>query len=140
MIAYIDTSVLLRVVLNQKGSLVEFKKIQEGVSSRLIKTEAMRTLDRLKANRALSEEDYLAALDATYEFLKRLEIIPVTEEILERAGQPLGMALGTLDAIHLFSAVLWKEKRAKKLQLLTHDTYLARGARLLGIDTLGVDP
>jgi predicted nucleic acid-binding protein len=48
MIAYIDASVLLRVALRQPDALPEWRQIGHGISSALIVTECLRTLDRLR--------------------------------------------------------------------------------------------
>jgi predicted nucleic acid-binding protein len=48
MIAYVDASVLLRVVLRQPNALPEWTQIEQGVSSALVATESLRTLDRLQ--------------------------------------------------------------------------------------------
>ena len=57
MIAYVDASVLLRVALGQPDQLPEWRQIQQGVSSALIMTESLRTLDRLRLRARLSDED-----------------------------------------------------------------------------------
>ena len=46
MIAYVDSSVLLRVALAQPNALPEWRRIDRGVSSALLATESLRTLDR----------------------------------------------------------------------------------------------
>jgi hypothetical protein len=46
-IAYVDASVLLRVALRQPDAPPEWSQIKRGVSSALIATESLRTLDRL---------------------------------------------------------------------------------------------
>jgi predicted nucleic acid-binding protein len=46
--------------------------------------------------------------------------------------------LGTLDALHLATALEVKRALAPKLVLLTHDEQLARAARASGLAVLGV--
>ena len=48
MIAYVDASVSLRVVLRQPNALPEWTQIDRGVASALVTTESLRTLDRLR--------------------------------------------------------------------------------------------
>ena len=43
-----------------------------------------------------------------------------------------------LDALHLASALLWRERRAAELLFATHDPRQARAARALGFDCVGV--
>jgi hypothetical protein len=46
-------------------------------------------------------------------------------------------AVKTLDAIHLASALLVRERRAPSLVFVTHDPQRARAARALGFECLG---
>ena len=55
MTAYVDASVILRLALGQRNGLTEWPKIQRGVSSALITTESLRTLDRLRLRAKLSD-------------------------------------------------------------------------------------
>ena len=52
MIAYVDASVLLRFALGQPDALPEWRQIERGVSSALVRTESLRTLDRLRLARS----------------------------------------------------------------------------------------
>jgi hypothetical protein len=44
----------------------------------------------------------------------------------------------TLDALHLASALLWRERSGDPLVFATHDPQQARAARALGFDCAGV--
>jgi len=46
--------------------------------------------------------------------------------------------LGTLDAIHLATAVLWKEVMGADLVMATHDAALALAAQAHGLPVVGV--
>ena len=46
--------------------------------------------------------------------------------------------LGTLDAIHLATALLWKDLTRADLTMATHDGALALGARAHGLRVIGV--
>ena len=46
--------------------------------------------------------------------------------------------LGTLDAIHLATALLWKETADDTLVMATHDEALATAARAHGLAVVGV--
>jgi len=58
MIAYVDASVLLRVVLRQPNALPEWTQIDRGVSSALVTTESLRTLDRLRLRAQLPDPNW----------------------------------------------------------------------------------
>jgi predicted nucleic acid-binding protein len=138
MIAYLDSSVLLRVLLNQPGKLKEFKSIEKAVASVLLKTECLRVLDRLRLTRTLSEKHYLTAVNELYEACVSVETIKITTTLLNRAGTSMPVVLGTLDAIHLMSALIWTEKTEKTLSFLTHDNQLGKAASALGFQVFGL--
>ncbi|MDQ3774603.1 MAG: hypothetical protein M3461_09650 [Pseudomonadota bacterium] len=48
--------------------------------------------------------------------------------------------LGTLDAIHLATALLWKEMTGLAIVMATHDGALALGAQAHGLPVVGVPP
>lgn len=56
MIAYLDSSVLLRVVLGENGALEEWPTIECGLTSGLTEVECLRTLDRLRLAESLDDE------------------------------------------------------------------------------------
>lgn len=137
MIAYIDSSVLLRVLFGQSNALKEWKTIERGISSALIEVECLRTLDRLKLVERVSEEAIAIRREATFRLIGGLEIIELTHPVLARAAQPLPTALGTLDAIHLATALMWKEQTRADLVMATHDTALALAAKASGLRVVG---
>lgn len=138
MIAYLDSSALLRVALAQGNQLREFQDITLGGSSRLLKSECLRSLDRLVTTGRLTQADMISAAEYLYEVFERIEIIPMSENILERTGEPLGLNLGTLDAIHLFSAVAWRWQRKHNPVFLTHDLAQGRAAQVFGFKVMGI--
>jgi predicted nucleic acid-binding protein len=58
--------------------------------------------------------------------------------VLRRASEPLPAALGTLDAIHLATALIWRERMGSLTTVATHDAALAAAARTFGFDVLGI--
>jgi hypothetical protein len=54
------------------------------------------------------------------------------------SSQPMPTELGTLDAIHLTTAVLWRETSDHEFVFATHDVALATGARAHGFRVIGV--
>lgn len=137
MIAYIDSSVLLRVVLGQGNSLKEWGRVNRGIASALVEIECLRTLDRLRLAERLSDEMIAERRGAVYRLMEAMEIAELTHPVLSRAAQPLPTALGTLDAIHLSTALLWKEQTGKELSMATHDAALAVAAKASGLRVIG---
>jgi predicted nucleic acid-binding protein len=136
--AYLDSSVVLRRLLGQPGALREWRLVRTGVSSRIAEVECLRTLDRLRLEGAFDERRLAALREGLYHVLASLEIVEVTRTVLARAAQPSPTSLGTLDAIHLCSALVWQERTGKSAVLATHDQALALGARAQGLRAIGV--
>ena len=139
MIAYVDSSVLLRRVLGQAPSLRQWGSIDTAVASALVEVECLRTLDRLRLIRAASDHELAIRREAVFAALQRFEIVDPGRTVLARAALPLPIALGTLDAIHLATAALWRESQAQDLVMATHDTMLATAARASGFTVIGSD-
>lgn len=133
MIAYVDASVLLRVALRQPDALPEWKQIDQGVSSALIRTECLRTLDRLRLRAKLPDKQVAMRRATILSLIASLEIVEIDAAVLDRAAQPMPTELGTLDAIHLATALLWKESKGAELVMATHDAALALGAQAHGL-------
>lgn len=138
MIAYVDASVLLRFVLGQPDVLPEWRQIERGVSSALITTESLRALDRLRLRANLANAEVAKRRATILTVITSLEVVDVEAAVLDRAAQPMPTELGTLDAIHLATALLWKEMRRVDLVMATHDEALALGAQAHGMPVVGV--
>ncbi len=137
MIAYLDSSALLRLVLREPGALEQLRAAEALVSSELLAVECPRTIDRLRLQGALSLEEAVARRDAVAEWLEAVDLVLLQRSVLSRASEPLPTPLGTLDALHLATALLWREQTGKDLVMATHDGGLALAARAFGIETLG---
>ncbi|MBI2605421.1 MAG: type II toxin-antitoxin system VapC family toxin [Deltaproteobacteria bacterium] len=137
MIAYVDTSVIMRRLLGQPNALAEFARVDRPIASKLLKVEGLRTLDRLRTGGFLSEAEFVRASEELRDSIDAVEWIEITDAILDRVCGNFAIALGTLDAIHLSSAMLWREQTKLDIHFLTHDETLGRAARSLGFQILG---
>lgn len=138
MTAYVDASVILRLALGQPNALPEWSKIQRGISSALITTESLRTLDRLRLRAKLSDVEVATRRGAILSMTASLELVEVDAAILDRASQPMPTELGTLDAVHLATALLWKEMMATQITMATHDEALGLSAKAHGLSVIGL--
>ena len=135
--AYVDSSVLLRQILAQPGALPEWAQVRSAVGSSLLRVECLRTLDRLRLSGKLDAREDAGRRESLARALESFDVVEVTPAVMERAAEPLPVALGTLDAIHLATALLWREEEAPDLAILTHDAALAAAGRLFGFPVLG---
>jgi len=140
MIAYVDSSVLLRVALAQPNALSEWRDIERGVSSALVTIESLRTLDRVRLRVNLSDIEVARRRATILSLIDSLELVEINSVVLERAAQPMPTELGTLDAIHLASALLWKDALGDDPVMATHDKALALAAQAHGLKVLGIQP
>ena len=138
MIAYLDSSVLLRVVLGQPKRLKEWKRITRAVASALVEVECLSTLDRLRLLETVADDQIAARREAIYRLLESVEVVEPTRPILARASQPMPAALGTLDAIHLATALVWRERTGENLVLATHNSALGLAGRASGVHVIGL--
>src|SRR5437016_6396086 len=136
--AYLDSSVLLRVLLGLPDALAGWKEVETGVASALVGVECLRTLDRLRLSGAMSDDDLAARRGAVFGLMAAMEVVEVTRTVLARAAQPLPTVVGTLEALHLATALLWREQSGDELTLATHDTALGRAARASGFEVIGI--
>jgi predicted nucleic acid-binding protein len=137
MIAYVDSSVLLRVALGQPNALPEWRDIERGVSSALVMTESLRTLDRVRLRVNLSDIEVARRRSTILALIDSLELVEIDSSVLDRAAQPMPTELGTLDAIHLASALLWRDAFGTDLTVATHDKALSVAAYAHGLKVVG---
>ncbi|MEX0791369.1 MAG: type II toxin-antitoxin system VapC family toxin [Actinomycetota bacterium] len=134
--AYIDSSVLLRLILSEPQPLEIWSKITTAVSSELIRVECLRTIDRARIRVGLSDQQVSAARAAVLETISGITLVGISPAVLERATQPFPTTLGTLDAMHLSSALLARNG-FDGLVLATHDQELSVAARSMGFEVFG---
>ncbi len=138
MTVYVDASVLLRVAFGQPDALTEWRQVSRGVSSALITIECLRTLDRFRLRVNLSDEEVASRRAALLALIASLEIVEIDSLVLDRAAQPMPTEIGTLDAIHLATALLWRDQVHANLVMATHNRALSLGARAHGFIVVGV--
>ncbi len=130
---YTDSSVVLRKLLGVPRVMPQWGSWDLAVASELVQVEALRTLDRLRVLGELTAAQLADCVEELTLWLSAFELAPLDRDVLRRAGGPFSTPLGTLDAIHLATALLWIERRSQELILLTHDRQLATAARACGI-------
>ncbi|MHB8512333.1 MAG: type II toxin-antitoxin system VapC family toxin [Actinomycetota bacterium] len=133
---YVDSSVLLRVVLGEPGRLKTWHRISNLVSSAIIRAECLRTIDRARLRLDLEDESVMEQRELVLDALRSFQFVSVDESVLLRAADPFPTSLGTLDAIHLSSALLARSQ-FDDLLLATHDRELAIAARAVGFTVQG---
>ncbi len=137
MIAYLDSSALLRLILREPAALEDLPSCEALVSSELLAVECPRTIDRLRLQGSLSMDEAVLRLAALKDWLEAVDLVLLQRPILARAAEPFPTPLGTLDAVHLATALVWRDRMQQDLVMATHDGGLAIAARAFGITVLG---
>lgn len=133
---YVDSSVLLRVVLGEPNRLRLWSKITNPISSELIRLECLRTIDRARIRLDLEDDAIARHRAEVLETIETFSLIALDSVILDRASEPFPTMLGSLDAIHLASALLAHDE-FDELALATHDEKLAIAGRAVGFRVHG---
>lgn len=133
---YVDSSVVLRVVLGEPDRLRIWTKITTPVSSELIRVECLRTIDRARIRLRLDDASVAHYRGELLETIEAFTLISIDRTVLERAAEPFPTMLGSMDAMHLSSALLAREQ-FDGLLVATHDGKLANAARAMGFGVKG---
>ena len=139
--AYIDASVLIRIVLREPNPLQEWDELELGVSSHLLRVECHRTMHRLWLHNQLDDAEYEAKRMKIETMLGYLELVAVDEHVLAQATEAVPVAITSLDALHLVSAMQYRSAQPsdeRPLIFATHDVALAHAARAMHFDVIGV--
>jgi hypothetical protein len=141
-VAYIDTSAFLRLFLEETDSEQVSKAVQEAeelCALRLVLTEARVTMERLRRDGRLNEEDFIRTLDALELYWEtQIQVVDLSEDAYLSAEwisskQP---GLRTLDALHLGAArILRKQVRPVPVSFISCDNRQRRAALTVQFDT-----
>jgi len=135
--AYLDSSVVLRRLLGEQGALEILDDLELGITSQIMRLECIRTLDRLHLRGSISSEEFVELRHLSLKLMAKLEVVQMTEAIISLAESSFSVPLGSLDAIHLSSAILWQRNNRQPIIFLTHDRELALAATAQGLDVKG---
>lgn len=136
--AFLDTSVLLRKLFGESASLAEWSRVTEAYASRILLLELGRVIDRSRLGGHIDDRQVEHLHREARRLLRSVEVLALSERILLRAAAPMPTVLGSLDAIHLATALDVATTRDAPLVLATHDEQLGRAARASGLEVWGV--
>lgn len=137
MIVYLDASVVIRKLQREAGSLAAWGQWDRAYSSELLRVEVFRAIDRSRLRAGLTDKEVADLVEKAHAVFDRIEFVVISRPVLERAAQSFVTPLGTLDALHLATALRLIESGIS-LVFLTHDSELAMAARALNFSVEGV--
>ena len=137
MIAYIDSSIVVRLVFAEAAPLGAWSQIERGLSSALLRVECLRVVDQARIRFGLPDGEVARRRGAMLELLDGIEQLPLDSSVLHRAEEPFPTTLGTLDALHLATALAIRNE-LPSVMLATHDERLGLAASALGFEVHGI--
>lgn len=140
MVAYLDSSVVLRHILLGEIAIEHAFAVERVVASELLEIECRRVLHRYRLNGDLDDESLPQALERLDRVLAGVTLLALTQRVKKRAMDSFPVVVRTLDALHLASAVVYAESYAdsesdETLLIFSHDEAMNRCARALGFAT-----
>lgn len=138
MICYVDSSIVLRYLLVQDSAFDMTSRYETVGSSELLIIECNRVLDRYRLENQISDLELAQSKQNLQQIVDGLHIIELTETVKMRAAGSFPTVIGTLDALHLASLLLWTESApGVRFELLSADQQLRTCASALGITLCG---
>ncbi len=131
---YVDSSVILRVLRGQKDAWKAWGHWEKAYCSTILRIECRRFIDRMRLEHGWKDEDVANAGTQLLRLERVLSKVRLSAAIMERASLPMPTIVKTLDAIHLASAGLVRERVQPNLVFVTHDQQQARAARALSFE------
>lgn len=131
---YIDSSVVLRVLRGQKDAWKDWGRWEKAYCSTLLRVECRRFIDRMRLENNWTDDDIAAAGTQLRKIERVFTKVRLSIAVMERASAPMPTIIKTLDAIHIATASLVRERLQPHLIFVTHDQQQAKAARALGFE------
>jgi len=133
----LDSSVVLRFLLNRDESLREAQTLSWVGASDLLFVECHRVLERARLQGELDGNQYAEALDWLRTFFDGINFLGIDGAVVRKAARSYPIPLKTLDAIHLATLeIIADDDDPRDWCMVSTDATLARAARLLGFEVL----
>jgi len=137
MICYVDSSVVLRYLLMHDSVFTRSSQFDLVGSSELLIIECNRVLDRYRLENQITDAELAEVKQRFERIVGGLHIIELTQSVKTRAAGSFPTVIGTLDALHLASLLLWKESASEeRFLLLSADQQMLTCAAALGVSLL----
>ena len=134
---YLDSSAVLRRLRRESSPIAGWAKWDRAYASVLLRVEVLRTIDRFRLGGLVTDAQTGKLLEQAQTIFDAIDFVPLSDAILQRAAQSFLTSLGTLDALHLATALRVVEASSIELTFLTHDAELALAARSVNLPVAG---
>lgn len=136
MVAYIDSSALLRYILLGDLGMRHAMGFPRMASSELLEIECRRAIGRCRLHNELDDAALVLALDRLDRTLEMVDLIELDGSVKRRAMGSFPVVVKTLDALHLATALALAEAEAERpggVQVFSYDRAMNLCARALGL-------
>ena len=133
MVAYVDTSVLLRHILLGDSSIKHVLAVERIISSELLEIESKRVIHRYRMDGDIDDEGFVQATERLKKVLSGISLLALSSKVKRRAMEPFPVHVKTLDALHLASALVYEDTSpGRDVLIYSFDTGINRCAYALG--------
>ena len=137
MVAYLDSSVVLRHILLGEIAIEHAFACGRVVTSEMLEIECRRVLHRYRLNGDLDDQAFVVAIGRFESILAGLSVITLSGAVKARAMGSFPVVIKTLDALHLASALEFAaahlgRESGETLLVFSHDATMNRCAAALG--------
>jgi predicted nucleic acid-binding protein len=133
-----ESSVIVRIVVGQPRPLDNWRNIMLPVASALVEIEVPRAIDALRRAGKLTNGEAARAAAEGRELVRASNLIEIDAAVRLRAAGPFSVPLRSLDAIHVATALIYRERNPElALTFATHDERVARAAQAHGLTVIG---
>lgn len=134
--AYFDTSAYIKAFIEETGSQKARKLLMEHrpLVSALVQVECISVLSRKREEGGLSNDGLTSLLFHMKATLAHAELMRLSDEVMLKTETVIiDSAARTLDALHIASALLFKENTGVDLAFVTSDMKQKAAAEKLGL-------
>ena len=136
MVAYLDSSVILRHILLGEDVIRHALACELVVTSELTEIECRRVIHRYRLEGNLDDDGFMIAAGRLDEVMEGITLLSLVSRVKDRAKGAFPVTVKTLDALHLASAAVFAETRINESVLIfSHDSTMNRCAAALGFAT-----
>ena len=135
---YLDSSVVLRKLQRERASIGRWGEWEHAYSSELLRVEVLRSIDRNRLKGSVTDDNVAELVTKAHKIFDVIEFVALDPSVLNRASQSFLTPLGTLDALHLATALRLVEPGGIDLIFITHDSELALAARSVNFAVEGI--
>ena len=133
MLAYLDSSVLLRYLLLGEITLKHAQEFPRLVSSELLEIECRRVLLRCRMEGSLNDETLIEAVGRLEDVLTSIDLLELSAPVKKRAMEAFPIHIKTLDALHVASVLqLAEDVPSESITIFSHERTVNLCARALG--------